>query len=445
MKGIIKISLLGALLALLSGCNTTQVKPQAPQNQTAFAMGTEAYTAFLNSGSSEQISAAVYYLNRALLEHPQKVMVQKNHYLSHYMQTAYFGGDSIAPLRNIFYALHPAIQKEVPPPTRLLYFDAKEDKNISDEEFESLIHEMIREQPINASSWNSLSTYYENRQNYWLALAAAKQANQLEPDNINILYQLGDSINDVIQQSDCVYEQKEYAKRAVSYIAKAAAKEPNQLYLDNASLQYLRLGLFPMAYHQGKKAWEAEKNKWTAYHYGEASLHLNHYNEALEAARFSIENNDAVTGFILQAQAYVGQGSFAKAIQSLDALENYWAENPRGNQYPLQALHKEWLYSLLSSKKNAPAVSLKNDEQNWVNTVLTQFSTEKGQLPPSLVTQAENQCEMTEAYFYDAYKYWLQGDMVRTKEYLAKAANSDTTLYDEYTWANLLLNSPLLD
>ncbi|WP_188150865.1 hypothetical protein [Teredinibacter waterburyi] len=440
----------------LTGCNTTPIKTPATDaviQASDQQIGISAYEMWRETANPLYLEIAKLKLSKALTETPDNVFVQKAHYLSHYMSFIYTNDFDLQLLTKLYAEMNPVIKADTPPPSRITYAKALIN-NADNKTLIELTLNTIAEQPESAFSWHSLSEHYEQEKYDWLALAAAQQANRLSADNPEYLYQLGDSINDIIQQNNCVYEEREYAKRAVSYIAKAAAKAPNQLYYDNASLQYLNLGLFPLAYDQSKKAWDLERNAWTAWHYGYSSLYAGRYNEAIGPAKFLIDTNNGKGAYHLLAIAHVGLNQREQALDALENLEKRSKKSstasPEFQPTVFDKISILWLNALLNGSDRATALAnLKLDsiagKDDWHTAIMQKFTHGSETANSTLIAQAKNDCEQTEAYFFDAFYAWTQGDNNQTKTLLKKTTNSSATRYYEYMYAWVLQRTNLLE
>lgn len=301
-------------------------------------------------------------------------------------------------------------------------------ENLSDRK--SMLIQAIQDQPFSATLWNALSEVYEEKQAYWLAVSAAKRANELSADVPKFMYQLGDSISDVIAHESCQYDETEYRKSAIKLLAKAAKKEPNQLYYDNLSLHYLRIGLFPLAYQNAKQAFELDINPWTATHYAQASLLLQRYDEAAKALAKAKTVLEKDVDLDISAALAWKRGEPEKAIAALNTLN-------KSQQNLLTKLRVNWLLAINGQQVNHKKLSGVKQENPWQG-IVRQFILEEKQ-EEEFIGLADDGCKATEAYFYMAYQAWIHQDIEKSKAYLKKVSQQPATLYSEYYWAPLIL------
>lgn len=444
---ITKTALLVVVL-ICTACNTVPVKQNAVTQYSNYDRGITAFQQYSKTRDKGVLGQSVDYLQKALVEAPDNVFVQKAHYKAQYEAVFLelirsMREPDYTSLLAIYGQLHPAIQNEVPVPSRLAYAFAHAHEADS-KEVEALLHQMVFEQPYNPANWLSLSEFYEENKQRWMAVVAADRAHQLNPDNAVIVYQLGDVINDVAQASECVYSQREYLKRSVFYMAKAAAKQPQPLYHNNTALQYMRLGLFPMGYQQAAKSWGIEQNRWSASRYAEATQLLERYDETVTAGEYFLNNENPVEGHLVLARVAVAQRKIKAALLAIDAIEESGNQNSQHRPESLTALQLSWVRALLSQKAVTPLLVKPRSNSEWVDNIVDYFDPLE-EAKVSLEARAGDSCQLTEAYFYEAYKHWLTGNSPEAKRYLEKTLNSAATLYSEYLWAKAILGSNLLE
>lgn len=430
------------LAGLLSAC--TSIAPVKYKNQeTAPAttrehllLADDAMTRVRKGYSSVDIDKAIYHYGIALKTHPENIIIQELHYRALFIRDRLSVGSTASThLIDSHKNLNWLIKKTLNPPGYVNYLKEVDDKK-SATRLIPLMQKLIFQQPDNAYLWNALSELYDDNKQYWLAVAAAKMANQLNKDVPKYMYQLGDSINNVIQSQDCRFDEKEYAKSAVKYIARAAAKQPNQLYFDNTGLQYMHLGLFPIAYQSSKKAYDLEKNEWTILHFIDASLLTHRYKEAKEAANHyaSIVDKDAIESYAMISASEGNLGAAAEIMQKIN----------HSSDGVLVELRTRWLHELAGTKyieKDIQSLVPKGRWQASISAYFKQSSSNEVRGPQEqLVSTAKNGCQRTEAYFYTAYSYWKQQKKDKAIEYLKLVEQQTATRYTEYLWAGILKN-----
>ena len=361
--------------------------------------------------------------------HPENILVQENYYRSVFMRDFLVLGEPSAEANEVFETLNPLVQQTFNPPSFIHYLVLEETAEFNNQRMAALLTS-IKEQPFSASLWVNLSREYEAQKLWWLAAATAQRAVELESDNPEYIYQLGDSINDIIQTSACYYDERKLALGAVKRIAKAAQVTQSQLHLDNTGLQYLRIGLFPLAYQHAKKAYEIERNVWTADHYFHSALLLNRYAEASTILQENLNYWDHPEE--LHAMLSVGQG--ARGVEA-----NSFAHSTEFKNNVMFLARSHWVDALFSQQTEQPDFWLAETSNRWDRAVQSRLV---GQIDSKeFLSLAKNGCERTEAYFYDAYYAWLQGDIGEARKQLKQVREQTATLYYEYLWAPLVLKS----
>lgn len=441
--------LLSLATIMLQSCVNAPVESGLQRSQakgggmSAQQRGMAAYMRYHDDGTFADVVEARKYLGLAYKTHPQDLGVQKFYYLAEFFYAIETSGSNLSGLTALYSDVNPLVQTQTPPPARISYaLVAEPEKNRP--VVDGIFRELVKQEPFNAGSWHLMSEYYESQKDAWLATATARRAVELAPDNAEYLYQLGDSINDIIQSTQCRFDQQAYARVAVRHISRAAAKNPNQLYLDNSALQYLRLGLFPLAYAQAQKAWNLEKNWWTATHYTQAALLTDHYDEAEAPITYLRETEQDSAAFIFEAQRQLASGRHAEALAALATLTEQLNAEPEQNTivYTTRRVQIAWLESLLTKRPVEPNLQEAKMTDDWTQTLVNFVAVPGGR--HYLQEQALNGCETTQGLFFQAYVQWRKGDIVGARQDLTQVTASPATLYSEYLWARILLKSPLL-
>ncbi|WP_045827030.1 tetratricopeptide repeat protein [Teredinibacter turnerae] len=433
---------------LLSACGSVSTKsPLAPnsvgEQANTIEAGMNAYRDYHNGGTVKDLARARSLLGEAHASAPLNPMVQKFYYLAEFFNCIETAGDGLLDLVVLYRSLSPVVQRETPPPWRISYALIA-DTDSRRETIDPVLRALLKEEPFNASSWYMASKYYESQKAYWMSLAAAKRAVTLNADSASYLYRYGEAVNDVLQESPCRYDESAYARTAASYISRAAAKDPQQLYLDNSALQYLRLGLFPLAYSQAKKAWELEKNWWTATHYVQAALLTQHYNEAGPVIVYLQETHDDSQALVFEAQRQLGLGDKAAALLAITQQQNRFTALYEKNAFKATQQHIQlaWVEALITQGRLNLGLDDVAVQSGWLQQIIDHI-----QQPidgSELMESAATSCMETDAHFYQAISLWRSGAVSEARSELSLAAKSKATLFDEYIWARILLEAKLL-
>lgn len=383
------------------------------------------------------VNLAIFHYENALEEHQDNIFIQQAHYRALFVRDYVEHGFATKDLQQSYDELSWLAKKGLNPPSYVNFITASK-KPTSLTALISILLDVISDQPNNANLWNTLSELYEGTETYWLAVAAAKRAHQLDTENPEYMYQLGDSINDIIQLQECNFDEKDYAISAVKHISKAAAKNPIQLYIDNTGLHYMNLGLFPLAYQSSKKAYDLEKNEWTIIHYLEASLLMRRYDEAEIAANDYIAKINKEDVLEDLAMISVSKNQWQEAA-------NYMKKNIHSSNNILVELRTRWIHSLAQADYTDKDLYLIDSKSPWEDSVrefMRPLKEEERLAYESdyLLEKAANGCQLTEAYFYTAYWHWKKNNGTEAKRFLQITQKQTATRFTEYMWAGILEN-----
>jgi tetratricopeptide (TPR) repeat protein len=431
---IIRILLLSCLI-WLHGCNTQAVKPQKRVElglgAKHFQIAQFSFEQARNTADTRLLAFSVEHYQKAALYYSDNVFVQKNHYLARFMHDYIIHQSPSETLISQFEQLNPVIKPDLKPPS-YIYYLGHTDKLGLDSQALSLLKTAINDNPYNASMWYQLSIHHREQEQPELATFAAQRAFELAVQNPTYQQQLALSLDDVNDKSHCAFENQALLSASARYFASSAQQQADQLSFDNAGLQFLRLGLFPLAYEYANEAYRLEKNHWTITHYLEASLALKRYQEA-EQAMLSYQQyvNDAK---LTEEAAMI---AFAQANPSQAALLMKQQRQSWNNI--LVELRTRWIHALSNHAYEHQSLYSITPRNSWEGTVREFFEPKKGLTVPAdyLLKQASNGCEKTEAHFYTAYKLWSEGDLQSARIHLKKTLGESATLYYEYKWARI--------
>ena len=431
-----------ALVSTLASCSTTlspkQTKGSAPSDNNALALEQEANAALQRWDSRYQVQdiEQAYELYKEIYQQrPDDVNIQRQYYNSSILMSSLGSGPSKAENATLFSKLNPLVKAVVASPGRLAYLEAV-GKHESTEQLVDHLKNAIVQHPTDAFAWYEYSTLMEKEKNRGFAVALAQQAYALNPESDKYAFQLADTLNDVIQSQACRYDQDELAKKAVTYYAKASTLRPNeQLYLDNIALQYLRLGVIPIAYSEAKKAFELEHNIWTAKHYAISALLLKKFDEARLATDLLINKLDSSEGYSLAALISASQGDWSQAQADYERYN-------RDNKLSLyQHIFRQWLLAI-ANNLDAFDVSKLKANNAWEASILNYLQDATSPMD-SLIQIPDDTCRKTEAHFFTAMRYWFAGDKFNSKKHLLETRRQGATLYSEYLWASVMSASLL--
>lgn len=424
---------------LAAGCNTLPTKQQTPNlnltTQEHLDIASQDLANWEELNDKAALSSAVIHLEAALRNNPQHPAIQTVHYKKLLEETWRVRHKITDELKSAYSRLHPHVKNVVLAPSVIDYLNALVQRRDA-KELTDILKKVISVQPRNAHVWNMLSEHYSDQKKHWLAAAAAKQAHQLRPETPAYNYQLGLSIADITLMSDCHYDEKELAKRSISYLNKAVVVGKKRLYISKASLLYLRLGLFPLAHHQAKKAYLMEEKRWTATLYAESAIHLNRYDEAKPVVLQMLSKYKNYEAYEILARFAAKDKNWPEAVKQ---MLNY--REKQGNSV-LDELRTRWILGLAGNGSEFKDLNQLKADSPWAKTIRDYFVTSTGGESAVkndfLINQSKNGCQLTEAHFYTAYKYWLQNDKNTAIMYLNKTLDGSAKRYYEYYWAKVL-------
>ena len=383
-----------------------------------------------NSGNINALSRAAAMYRVVYLRHPENAAIQESYYQNLFMRDLIRSEVASSDLITLFDSMNPLVKASFNPPSYIDFLVAEEDNRPFDERLD-LLQKSLREQPYSGGLWFALSELYEEMENPWMATAAAKRAVELEQESEEFIYQFGDSINDIIESSSCSYDETELLKSSVRLYAKSSKMRPDQLNYDNTALQYHRLGLLPLALQNAISAYELDKNQWTVEHYIELLINLGRYSQA--------EDILLQSGQLIDTYPHEYHAMVTVAMDGdRQPLANYFEERSHQDN-ALWVARWHWIKRLQGEEISKPDFSVLKGDTPWESRIGEYLYSESS--GNELIDEAVTGCEKTEAYFYTAYKKWLQGDSENALEKLNLVTKQNARRYYEYMWAPIIKSS----
>lgn len=422
----------------LSSCGSNAPKQDAPvfkKPLTAFDyfdMGVEQYDRWQQTEQIMPLLLAEKLFGKSLAMQPDNINIQQAHYDT-LMWASFWKKDySEEAVETAFNALNPLIRQDVSPPAKITY--ARLSGKAEADALIPILFRAIQQQPRNAHTWKELSEQYAELEQDWMAVAAAEQAVKYAPEDPDNNERLAYAINGVIESRACNFEQKPLLKRSAYYGAKAAAADKeNSDTAGLVGLQYLRLGLHPLAHKFALHAYTLQQDAWNGSLLIDTYLNLNKYQEASELAQTLLNNG------LDYAEPYRDFALYKASISDWDQASLDYRElvkkDPDNIYYSLIA---NWLQSI---SNNTPLplmldkVQLNNDWEEILYNYLT--AVEAPATTP--VDQAKDACELADAHFYTAMRFWRDGDKEKMQEHLKLTRKQNATWFQEHFWAGVLL------
>ncbi|ABD81685.1 hypothetical protein [Saccharophagus degradans] len=429
---------IAATVLALSSCGTNAPKQDTPAFKkplTAFDyfdMGAEQYNRWEQTEQLMPLLLAEKLFAKSLAMQPDNINIQQAHYDT-LMWASFWKNDySEQEVEAAFNALNPFIRQDVSSPAKISY--ARLSGDASADTLIPILFRAIQQQPRNAHTWKELSEQYAEKEHDWMAVAAAEHAVKYAPDDPENNQRLAYAINGVIESRACNFEQKPLLKRSAYYGAKAAAADKENA--DTAGLvglQYLRLGLHPLAHKFAAQAYSLEQDAWNGSLLIDTYINLNKYQEAAELAQTLLSNG------LKYAEPYRDFALYKASTGHWDEASLEYRKlvkkDPENIYYNLIA---NWLQSI---SNNTPLplmlenVQLNND---WEKILYNYLTAEKAPATTP-VDQAKDVCELADAHFYTAMRFWRDGDSAKTQQHLKLARKQGATWFQEHFWAGVLL------
>ncbi|WNO10195.1 hypothetical protein [Teredinibacter sp. KSP-S5-2] len=433
-----------AAVLLIHGCtntpntNTKQTHPlaQATTHQELYRSAQEYFELWGESFSPSDLNKSYTLFKQALKKQPDNIQYQKAFYLVLFATSILENQHDEAALEKQFNAIHPAIRPSIAAPAKSTFIKAKA-LNKPQEELLPILERAIQQQPYDPYPWLELSQIYAKQNHFWLAAAAAKQAQSLDLESGAPSYQLGLQLNNIADARLCANNTKALSQQAIKHISRASSKEPNNAdYLYAQAYIYQVLDLMPLALMQVKKAIANKETQWNLRLHIQILLNLKKYKEAKELSRRLIkqfENND---GYLFLALGHAGLEEWG---DSYDAYKNYTL-HVKPSLYHSFILN--WLHNIDNNKKDLPKLNSDTATNKWEHFIYDYVFAEKVNEEDNLLYLAENQCEKTLGHFFTAYRAWIKNsdkdDAV--KHHLQQTKSLRILRYPEYYWAQSLLD-----
>lgn len=433
---------------LFSACSVAPKRsPERDQlTLTRVEVANKFYQIFLQSGQAEDLVYAETVARLAYREVPDDIHRQDIYYKTQFLRTALTSADDLSNLKALYQSLNPVLAQHLTPPNKIRYSEAIRGGKTTEEKI-ALIKEVIQEQPLFSDGWYELARLYDDSQHYWLALYPALKAVELNPEVAEFQFQAGYALESLVDQNECLYPDNRYLKAALPHYIAASNIQKNELYLDNSALIYLRLGLAPLAYRLAKESWAIKPNRWNSVHLAQAALLLGKFQQAADIATHAVTDHKAVEAKFILAAIAISRQQWDDAQMWLGRyLNDQQRSAPDGSDtafFTSQAL--AWVNALaVNDRHHYQALNLP-PQNRWSQQIAKALS-----LPvtstqqPTLYALATNDCQRTEALFYEAMIAWLNGDTATTLEKLATTKNQGIPLFHETILAKALLQSKSL-
>lgn len=424
----------------LSGCGSNTPKQQtefvAPLTAfDYFDKGAEQYGLWEQTDTIVPLLLAEKYFAKSLEMQPDNINIQQAYYDTLVWASFATGNYSEASVEKVFNSLNPTVKSEATAPAKVTY--ARSSNNgVSANVLIPTLFRAIQQQPRDAHTWKELSEQYAELDNHWMAVATAEQAIKYAPDDPENTNRIAYAINGVIESRACNFEQKHLIKRSAFYAAKsAAADKENSDIAGLVGLQYLRLGLHPLANRFALQAYSQDQDSWNGSLLIDTYLNLYKYEEANNLAQSMLASGSDYAEPHRDTALY--QASLGKWDKA--ALE-YRKLLKKDNDNLYYHLIANWLQSVSNNRPLPLMLETVNLNNDWEAELYKYLSAET--MPDtSPVDVAQDACELADAHFYTAMRYWRDDDTEKAKHHLKLTRKQGATWFQEHFWAGVMLKT----
>lgn len=445
MNATIKGILISLLLFTLVGCGAVAVKePEYKILEPATVslnIAVKYHEKWKATGEFDVFMNAMRYYRNAYELRPEDINIQAYYYDMQLLVAKNVEYEDFEEkLSEIYEKLDPLVRKKYSPPSLLAYTIGK-DMDVSDAVQQQFLIKALKQSPQNPEVWGAASEHYSNLGNYYLSLAAAKKAWEVDSESTESANNLGVAYQLLAEDMDCDAQSKDYHQQSLKYYLDAVKRDSSSmLYLLNSAQGYSNIGLTPLASSQLKKVDVTGKDAVRPDIVGaRIALIEGRYDHAAVIVKRLYESNalsehginwDATEVYfftkLLQMLGYSFDYSFAKPPSSLVGWKN--GVKPFFENFYEFTLGKSGVVSDEQALFDKPESLLSRRIRDVV---------ENGE---SEIESDLFQCQKTSYYFALAAHASKVGDEASVKEYLAKVLNEKGYYSYEYLWAKAVLS-----
>ena len=425
------------------GCQTQSIKKSVePEKELTalqhFNIGNTIYKTSLEKNDVAKFFNAIVHYKAAYDLRPYNVTYQYTYYLA--LFTAFLSTKQSPnfEIKNLYTELNPLIKRKLNPPEYIDYLL----KHSTEEKLSKRANELLKVisvQPESASLWLKLSYIYTELGLHWMAHASINIASKLHKDNVEISLQNAYSLKDIADSQACKYDEFELNKKAAVSLAKISRKTEKEIKKEvvfhDLAIQYIRLGLFPLAFQNATKAYELNQEDWVILTYIDSAILANEFEAAKNAIKAYQREDFDMNGLYEHAAILaINEDRNHQAVKDLINLRNK-------NKNILIRLRINWITELIGRKKQSFDLKNLTSSTLWEDQIY-RYAVSESKTDQSIlhdfISTADNGCEKTEAYFYAAYWSWQNKNVKKAKFYLNKVKEQSATLYLEYLWADAI-------
>lgn len=445
--------------AYLSACNNTQIKNTAPheseklrdanttktpqylnmshqmnkfeQADQLHTQGLQAYDEWEKTKNKDTLLKANQLFKQAFDLTPYSLRYQNSYYYTFYEVGYTFDFIEEKDLLTAYNKLHPAVRRERTAPAKAIYA-----KNVrlkqKPHKLIPVLHRAVLQRPRDSHTWSQLSEQYLDDKKNWLAIATASKAVEIRPDSYYANIILAEAYNRKIEENACFYDEKEKTKRAAYYGAKATKIKPTEFSHHMAGVQYLRLGIYPLARTFSEKSVGEKPDKWNVGALVDIYRNMHLYDKAIALLDANPEINPYDKHYS-RALKFITEKNYAEAHRAL---------NQSGYSDSLYStLVSNWLRSLETDVALPIELGNVKTHNQWQRSIKSYFEFPEVFEISVLVDSAENNCQKVEAHFYTAFRLFREGEKQKSIDQLKLAKKAGATRFDEHFLANSLLKA----
>ena len=407
-----------------------QINPQNPGSLAA--LGTRYFELFEQTKLAKHRDKSIKY-NQAYLDlYPQHPGVKRNLYLAYFHKVSHnFNQADANKLSSIFSSVNTVNAMSLNPPS-IAFYNYKVKHNAKVEELIELLKQAIVEQPASAFAYLKLARAYASRGQEKMAQAVLMYGYQNNPDNLYLQVSLGDMYMARGKEKVCKGNQFQDLDKALTFYNQVLKARPESARLRAEMAEaYFFNGRFRLALAQYKKSQEFSKNNMNLLDIGIVYSILGKNDKAMDYFQQAGDGYLAVKDIAIQHFSLEQWGGSLSSFQ-----QGFELQDEHFYSRLLQS------YAMSFNDANNPGVEkltqfvsnheLSDWEQKLYKLRLKQISSDE------LMENAEDACQRTEGYFYQALQARLEGNKALYQQLLDKTLQEKIYPYTEYKTAKNL-------
>ena len=297
------------------------------------------------------------------------------------------------------------------------------------------LRNLMQRYPGNRHVLTALAAAYNETEQYWMASAVSSQAMRLYSNNADLQEELGYALKQVASADGCRYNHKSLMRSAATHMAKAAVNDPTEYRYSESSYLFLSLGIVPLAKREAELALKTEDGRYARAALADVAAVAGDFATAFEQTNINNKGLSETTIQEYRAMYYFQQAEADNMLAEFNQQKDI-----AGKKAILDELRARWMTALAGVAYTPTPIEETTAELPWLKTIKEYFlSYEQGQGDADyLIAQASDVCERSEAHFYTAYRFWLDGETEKALEQLKLSRKQPAYFYYEYIWQPLI-------